>query len=293
MNNNTKNSKFITALIVIIFIVLAYALVKSFFGDSPGNKNKLRTGGSFNIVYDLDKEVLDDMYDETRTYKVVLDTNYGKATKDIKKNKVYLSPSKMEYIFTNNSDNKKNYKLTIDSEWLNVYKVDAINNKLYFVVLGSDLKYYEVNISIKKNPEDVNLEEKSWVTLGKTSDLSIYDNSYYKVIDDVCCITLDLPVVFDKDKFTDKVYDNLRNKIIDSISIEEYQNYDNNYLKMNLKNIKLDNRVTLLLKNSKISQYYSSNNIKTNISYTVIYLYNKSNNLVGIYDIDSIEEYTN
>lgn len=294
MNNDGKSNKFITAFIIIVFLILSYTLVKSFFGESKPTSNSIYSkDGSFSFIYDTkylsDKE-LNKMYDETRTNKVVANKNYGKTTKDVVKGKLFLKPSNFYYVFSNASKNPKYYKLTIkDLDYISIYKVNETKNYIYLAVLGTDLKYYIITMSINNNTDEINLEDKSWVNAGKV-DLSAYDNAYYKVIDEVCNIQVIMPAVYNTDKYSKKTMDGLKDKIIDSISIESIDNFEYNYYSYDQDDIKLSDNITLLLKDSKMYQYYSKNDEKNDISYTTITLI-KDNRFVLFTDIDDVDKY--
>ncbi len=293
MNNNKKNSKFITVLVIFIIVVLCYAFVNSFFSDDKGNKNRLGKG-SFNFVYNLDKDILNKLYDDKRTYKVVLDKNYGNTTGDRNKGKLYFEPKKIEYYFKNNSENPNYYKMTINSDgYLYLYKIDTFNNIISFAILGSDTKYYTASVAIKSTTDKMNLENKSWVKLDKEIELSIYPSTYYKVIDNDSCIELNLPILLDEDKFSEKIYKELKDKMEKSISIESITDYEYNYLSLGLNNKKISDNATLLLKDSRINYYQSVYDKNSKLSYTILFLMNKNKNMVGVLEIDTIDEYEN
>ena len=295
MNNDNKSRNIFTVLILVIFIILSYSIIKSFFGDITIKKvNHFDKDGSFTFLYDtklLNKNFLNEMYDENRTNKVVIDRNYSKTTGDIKVGKINLEASKLNYYFSNTAENPSYYQLTIKNiDYLKLYKVNESKNVMYFAILGSDLKYYTITMSINYNTDDMSVDNKEWVEYDKDV-LGIYPNLYYKIIDDKCHIEMSLPILLNNEKYSKSIYVELRDKLEKSISIKSIDNYEYNYYSFDLKNVKLNNNVTLLLDNSKVYQYYSKNDIKNDISYTAMVLLD-NNRYVSITEIDDFDKYS-
>ena len=295
MDTNSKSKNIFTAIVLIIFIILSYAIVKSFFSDSKP-KSLLGDDSNFSFVYDtklLNDKTLNEMYDDTRTNKVVINKNYGKATDDVKKGKLFLNPNKFEFYFSNTDEEPKYYKLSIkNQDYLTIYKLNDSKNVVNFVILGSDLKYYKISISINRNTSEMDAQDKTWKEIGK-KDLSIYTNAYYKVIDDICHIELYLPTLYNEEKYSEEVITELRDKLEKSISIEEVDNYEYNYYSFDLENINLDNKTKLLLKDAKVYQYFSIDDKTNKISYTSLTLIGDNQKLVNISDIDDIDKFNN
>ena len=294
MNTDTKSKNFFTVFILIIFIILSYTIVKSFFGNSSSNNNNsFSKDGTFSFVYDkelLEGKILDEMYDDNRTNKVVINKNYIKSSGDINKGKLFIKPSKMEYVFSNTGESPKYYKMTIKKQdYLTLYNLNEKGNKINFLILGSDLKYYKISVFIGLNTEKMDINDKSWKKIEEKT-LSVHPNIYYKVIDEKCNVGIELPVVFNEEKYSEERYNELRDKIEESISIEEINDFSSNYYSFDLDNIKINNNVTLLLKDSKIYQYYSKNDEENNISYTLI-TFIKDNGFVSFSDIDDIDKF--
>lgn len=275
MNQDKKSRNIFTLIVVVLFLVFSYYLIKSYFEENtPDN---IYLPGSFSFVFNTNE--IDDklMYDENRTVKVVKNSNYTDATGDIK-GKLFLKSSKMEYYFDS-------IKISIDNkDYIDVYRINKDTIRL--VVLGTDLNYYKIDLYIGINTDEMDINDKSWKDLGKNISC-IYPCQYYKVINDKYSIFIEFPKVINEEKLSKEEYNKLVNKIKKIVRIEEVNN-DSYYVLYN-SNIKLNNNVTLLLKDKKIDTYYS----KMNSDYSVTYLsyYNQNNELININEIDNIDNY--
>ena len=290
MKDNKTNTVF-TLIVIAIFLILSYSIVKSFFGDDSNNGKTFSKNGSFRFILD-DKELSDKnlkaMYDENRTNKVVMDKNYIKATGDENKGKLFLNPNSIEYYFTNAPENGTYYKLTIkDANVLNLYRLNDKDLYMHFAVLGSDLKYYSMTISINEVTDDMDKDDKEWKRMGSIN-MSVQTNAYYKLIDDKCCIQIIFPTVYDESKFLDDSYNKLVKKVEDSISIEEIKDFEYNYYKFDVNNIKLSDKATLLTKDGKLFQYYPKSN--DSYSYTTVTFITKDK-AVSVSEIDNADNY--
>ena len=293
MNNSGKNSKFITICIIGLFLILSYSLVKSFFNDGTSKGVAFSKDGSFNFIYDvslLSKENLEAKYDSNRTNEVVINMNYSKTTGDNYKGKLLLNPSNIDYYFINSVDNPKYYKLSLkDIKYLNLYSLNQKDNVISFAILGSDLKYYTMNIYVGLKDDKMDLSDKEWKENGK-SNLSIYPNTFYKVIDDKVAIHLELPSVYNESKITESIYEELKNKIMNSISVEETKEFNTNYANLDNKNIKLNDNATLLVKDTNIIQYYSTTDKTSGLSFTTA-TYIKDNSLISFSELDDKDKF--
>ena len=292
MNSNKRNP-LVSLFIFIIFIVFSYLIVKSFFKDDSGGGIVVSRSKAFVFVTNnelIKKNHLDDLYDETRTNKIVLDKNYAITTNDKVKGKLFLNPDKTELFFSNMDEEPKYYKMTLDkSDFLIPYSFNENSTIMNFAVLGSDLKYYKVSFSINENVEGMDIENKEWNELGTKLEGS-YTNIYYKIIDEYCHLEMYLPVVYDESKYTEKVYNDLRDAVEKTITIEKLDSLDYGYFCFNTDDIKINDKVTLKLKDKQVFQYYSKNENDTKVSYTVISLIT-SNNVIMVYDIDDKDIY--
>ncbi|MBR4350673.1 MAG: hypothetical protein IKP98_00385 [Bacilli bacterium] len=274
MNQDNKSRNLFTLIIVVLFLVFSYYIIKSYFkDDTPSNTY---VSGSFSFVYN-NKQIDDKlMYDETRTVKVVKNKNYTASTNDVKSD-LFIKLSKVNYYFDN-------VKLSIDSNYLDVYQID--NNVIRLVVLGNDLRYYSINVSILKNGEEVDISDKTWKSLGK-SQLSVYPAQYYKVINDKYSLYVEYPFLLSKEKYPEKEYNKLISRVEKSIKIEDIDN-SNYYFTYN-SDIKLDDKITLKIKDLKLNTY--SQELRDNYSLTKLVYYNQNNELITINEIDNLDKY--
>lgn len=277
MNQDTKSRNIFTLFIVVLFIIFSYYIVKSFFDDNkPSN---IYNEGSFKFVYDMssiDKKL---MYDENRTVDTVMKFYYSKTTEDTDKEKIFLSPSKIDY-YTNG------LKLSIKKDnYLDVYKLG--DGKIYLTVMGTDLQYYKVIVSINNNTEEIDVTDKSWKQ-NDSNQISLFPYFYYKVINDNYSVSIEFPALLNKDKYTKEVYDELVKKIKKIVSYEEIDNSSNYYL-LDIDDIRINDKTKLLLKNSKIDSYYSKN--YESYSLTTISYLNQNNEYITISEINNIDNY--
>ncbi|MBR4830743.1 MAG: hypothetical protein IKZ96_03145 [Bacilli bacterium] len=275
MNQDNKSRNIFTLIVVVLFLIFSYYLIKSFFEEkTPDNTY---TPGSFSFVFNTNE--IDDklMYDENRTVKVVKNSNYTDATGDIK-SKLFLKSSKIDYYFDS-------IKISIDNkDYIDVYRIDKDSIRL--VILGTDLNYYKIDLYIGINTDEMDINDKSWKDLGKNI-ACIYPCQYYKVINDKYSIFIEFPKVINEEKYPKEEYNKLVNKIKKIVRIEEINN--ESYYVLYNSDIKLNDNVTLLLKDKKIDTYYS----KMNSDYSLTYLsyYNQNNELININEIDNIDNY--
>lgn len=275
MNQDNKSRNIFTLIIVVLFFVFSYYIIKTYFKeDIPSN---LYVSGSFSFVFD--QKQIDDklMYDNVRTVKVVKDKNYTNSTLDVKGD-LFLKTSKINYYFDN-------IKLSIDSNnYLDVYQVD--NKVIRLVILGNDLNYYSINVSIVKNSETTDLSDKSWKHFEK-SIMSIYPSQYYKVINDTYSVYVEFPSLLNKEKYSESEYNKLVNRVKKDIKIEEIES-SNYYFTYN-SNIKLDDKITLKIKDLKLDTYTQEKH--DNYSLTKLIYYNQNGELVTINEIDNLDKY--
>lgn len=290
MNKSEKNSKIVTIFLVVVFLILSYSLVKSFFGKSTNEENVF-TGKSFSFVYDtrlLSEENLNKMYDSTRTNKVVMKRNYERLTTNPGNGKINLKTNNLEFYFSNENVEPIYYKLTFkDIDYLNIYSINEKNNAIKFALLGSDLKYYDLTISIGKMNDTIDKTSTDWKEAEK-SKIALYPNNFYKVLDDYCYVNVLLPDALNEVKITELVYDELKEKVLSSISIEKVDG-SNIYYKVD-KNIKLSNKVTLLVKDNNIIQYYYLKEETKNVALMNI-SFIKDNNVTVFAEIEDINTY--
>ncbi len=274
MNQDNKSRNIFTIIIVVLFLVFSYYIIKSYFKDE--NKANTYVSGSFSFVYD-NKKINDKlMYDEKRTVKVVKDKNYTETTNDIKSD-LFLKLSKVDYYYDD-------IMLSIGDSFLDVYE---INNKgIKLVVLGNDLKYYSINISILPNSEGIDINDKTWKKVdGKY--LSIYPTQYYRVINDKYSLYVEYPFLLNKEKYSEKEYNKLISRVEESIKTEEVDNI--NYYFAYSNDIKLDDKITLKLKFLRLDTYAQEKN--DNYLLTKIVYYNPNNELVTFSEIDNVDKY--
>ena len=274
MNQDNKSRNIFTIIIVVLFLVFSYYIIKSYFKDE--NKANTYVSGSFSFVYD-NKKINDKlMYDEKRTVKVVKDKNYTETTNDIKSD-LFLKLSKVDYYYDG-------IMLSIGDSFLDVYE---INNKgIKLVVLGNDLKYYCINISILPNSEGIDINDKTWKKVdGKY--LSIYPTQYYRVINDKYSLYVEYPFLLNKEKYSEKEYNKLISKVEESIKAEEVDNI--NYYFAYSNDIKLDDKITIKLKFLRLDTYAQEKN--DNYLLTKIVYYNPNNELVTFSEIDNVDKY--
>ena len=274
MNQDNKSRNIFTIIIVVLFLVFSYYIIKSYFKDE--NKANTYVSGSFSFVYD-NKKINDKlMYDEKRTVKVVKDKNYTETTNDIKSD-LFLKLSKVDYYYDG-------IMLSIGDSFLDVYE---INNKgIKLVALGNDLKYYSINISILPNSEGIDINDKTWKKVdGKY--LSIYPTQYYRVINDKYSLYVEYPFLLNKEKYSEKEYNKLISKVEESIKAEEVDNI--NYYFAYSNDIKLDDKITIKLKFLRLDTYAQEKN--DNYLLTKIVYYNPNNELVTFSEIDNVDKY--
>lgn len=274
MNQDNKSRNIFTIIIVVLFLVFSYYIIKSYFKDE--NKANTYVSGSFSFVYD-NKKINDKlMYDEKRTVKVVKDKNYTETTNDIKSD-LFLKLSKVDYYYDG-------IMLSIGDSFLDVYE---INNKgIKLVVLGNDLKYYGINISILPNSEGIDINDKTWKKVdGKY--LSIYPTQYYRVINDKYSLYVEYPFLLNKEKYSEKEYNKLISRVEESIKAEEIDNP--NYYFAYSNDIKLDDKITLKLKFLRLDTYAQEK--YENYSLTKLIYYNQNNELVTFSEIDNVDKY--
>ena len=274
MNQDNKSRNIFTIIIVVLFLVFSYYIIKSYFKDE--NKANTYVSGSFSFVYD-NKKINDKlMYDEKRTVKVVKDKNYTETTNDIKSD-LFLKLSKVDYYYDG-------IMLSIGDSFLDVYE---INNKgIKLVVLGNDLKYYCINISILPNSEGIDINDKTWKKVdGKY--LSIYPTQYYRVINDKYSLYVEYPFLLNKEKYSEKEYNKLISRVEESIKVEEVDNI--NYYFDYSNDIKLDDKITIKLKFLRLDTYAQEKN--DNYLLTKIVYYNPNNELVTFSEIDNVDKY--
>ena len=287
-----KNSKFITIFIIGVFLILSYSLIKGFFGESTNEENVFAGNKKFSFIYDtrlLSDKNLDKMYDSTRTNRVVMKKNYERITGNPKKSLINLNVNNIDFYFSNGNEEPTYYKLSLkDIDYLNVYSINEKNNAIKFLILGSDLKYYNLSISINKLTENMDKTNKEWQVAEK-SRVSLYPNNYYKVVDDYCYIDLLLPDALNEVKITELIYKELKEKILSSISVEKVEGNNISY-KVDSKNIKLSDNITLLVKDNKIFQYYYLKDDSIDVSLMTIGFI-KDNNVIVFAEIEDIDKY--
>ena len=290
MNVDKKTRNIFTLIVIGLFLVFSYVIVNSYYGETK-TKKTLNHTGPFSFMYDISKineKSLNEMYDSTRTNKVVLDKNYTKVTNDVYKGKIFVNPTNIDYYFVNENNG---YKLSFKKEdYLTVNKFGDNDGVLNLIILGTDLKYYKIKISINKNTDKMDLNNKNWVK-GEKSVSSIYVNNYYKVIDNNCNINIEFPSMTNEEKYSDSVFGRLIDKIEKSISIEPVNDIKYNYYLLTNDDIKLDKKTKLILSDKKERLYLSSSDSEYDYSLTVLTLIDSSDKYITIAEIDNFDNY--
>ena len=289
MNNNTNNSKFITLFIIALFIIFSYAIIKGFFNE---NRNPIHTKDKdFNFIYDielLNKDNLDKLYDETRTNRVVIKKNYERTTGNPGNNKIKLNTSNIDYIFSNGAETPTYYKLTLkDIDYLNIYSINESNSSIKMLILGTDLKYYNISLSILALNDKIDKNNKEWNAYEK-NDVSIFPNELYKVVDDYCLINLNLPYAMNEAKIKESVFFDLKDKLTRSISIEKVNESSTNYYSFDAKDINLSKNIKLKIKDNKVNNYFYRHDDNSNISLTLI-SFIKGDRVISLSEIEDKE----
>ena len=77
---------------------------------------------------------------------------------------------------------------------------------------------------------------------------------------------------------------------MNSISVEETKEFNTNYANLDNKNIKLNDNVTLLVKDANIIQYYSTTDKTSGLSFTTA-TYIKDNSLISFSELDDKDKF--
>lgn len=173
----------------------------------------------------------------------------------------------------------------------------AYDDQLYFYVIGNDLKPYQINFDIEKNPKDVELNEGEWIMQDKGSELGFNCYAFYKINDDYCLQIKFPDVITDEglNKFnkTREEYPQdeadvkeLREKVTSLITLTkntDQKRPDERYFTVTAEDCEIAEGITVTFNKMKLSSWHSGN---TNS--------NRSNNpLITVLGLRYIEEYSN
>lgn len=165
------------------------------------------------------------------------------------------------------------------------------NNELNLYVLANDADLYRINLKIDKIPTNIELEQGKWKTITNEENGKIKVESYYR-INEYACIHINYPnqVIGTKEQINKEVVLDLSEKVTEVITINSTNKKDKLSYYIELENIKLDENISILLKDMKVKSWNSgAPSITTSLQQynTIILAYNAHEDNIRIVEYSS------
>ena len=253
MKRKIINSLLIAILLMSLFTITGCGNDKT---DSSNNESNVsnneskETSESFKFIYDINK-ISDEWWNSVnkqwsigdyyvRTNKEIFDLGWegriGNTTGKLKIRPVGFTEN-IKIGYKSSNSGKDYYSLTVkDNNFLIPKRIRPISensDEMEFYVLGNNLEFYNIELSVDDNPKGVELTEGSWKTVSYEDNEKhsyAYINSYYPINSDYC-LQITYPSKSSNSNTEIEVKDlkELADKVTSLISLEKMQ--DQSYMK--------------------------------------------------------------
>ena len=318
MKRKIINSLLIAILLMSLFTITGCGNNKT---DSSNNESNVSNNESkeisegFKFIYDINK-ISDEWWNSVneewniedyyvRTNKEIYDLGWegriGNTTGKLKIRPVGFTEN-IKIGYKSSNSGKDYYSLTVkDNNFLIPKRIRPISensDEMEFYVLGNNLEFYNIELSVDDNPKGIELTEGSWKTVSYEDNEKhsyAYINSYYPINSDYC-LQITYPSKSSNSNTEIEVKDlkELADKVTSLISLEKMQ--DQSYMKyatfkVNQDDIKLDDNTTVLMSSMKMTDWNSGATGANKQKDTIIFTCNSRNNSVEILECNKNEDF--
>lgn len=341
------NKKVLIIIITVVFVLLVGIGIFMVIGNKSGKDNGGTTGinmtnkesaimsDEFQFILDMDK-ISEEWWNSINESMKEFNYTNNKVYNTKKEGTLGSSSGKLQVCPAGFTESIKigneYYSLNVASnnfltpEQIKIINTDVknISSKMKFYVLGNDLNFYNVNLSIDKKTSDVELDDGNWKTVSNEKDGKFYLNSYYPINSNYC-LHIEFPTTIAEESWNDmneatknhyksnfpydeKDLEELAESVTSLVSLKKINDSnttDKLTINVELDDIKLDNNTTVLMNTMKMISWHSGAEdvassklsrgdtviiaYNTNGGKTTLTEYNASKNMDDYFSITNIE----